>query len=224
MASIIESVRELSLQKPFDKSTIGKLEEYVISVKKSVDVYDFDVLKCLLKLYGVYPEESKSDLIATILCLGLMKLPSTDFLCFACLIPVKSQKNEPLKTIYQCADNLERCTFAEFWENRNSESMKNFADSLDGFDAAIRKHIVSSLQGTYRNISVEQFNKALGLSTSESTEFVKKCDSIDNVSKDIVTFKIEASDSAIGHANVKQQSRSLRYDETLKFLDLVKNE
>ena len=224
MASIVESARELSLQKPYDKTTIAKLEEYVISIKKSGDIYDFDVLKCLLKLYGVYPEESKSELIATILCLSLMKLPSTDFLCLACLIPAKSQKKEPLKTILQCADNLERCTFVEFWENRNNESMKTFTNSLNGFDSSIRKHIINSLQGTYRNISIEQFNKALGLTATESAEFVKKCDSIDNTNKDVVTFKIVTSDTVIGNVNVKQQNRSLRYDETIKFLDLVKQE
>ena len=42
MASIVESSRELSQQKPYDKGTIVKLEEYAKSVIGTSNNYDFD--------------------------------------------------------------------------------------------------------------------------------------------------------------------------------------
>ena len=160
--SLTDSCKEILLQKAYERSSIKKLEEF-ISFGISNGVYDFEISKGLLKLYNVFPEDSKVEIIANCLILSLMNYPSIDFVSLSCLVPSKLQKKDFLKGLFSSAERLESCKFTEFWGLRNSDGLKAHFNNVKGFDVAIRNFILGAIQQTCRNISSDKLQIYLDL-------------------------------------------------------------
>jgi len=214
----MEALRELVQQKPYDRTSIAKLEEFVASAVKN-EQYDFEIVKSLLKLYGVYPEEIKIDVVANVLVLALMRLPSTDFLNLACLVPHKLQKKEPLKSIFTCADHLDRCQFVEFWTARNAEGTSALFGGVKGFDAAVRVFALSCVQATCRNISTEKLQAILGFTAAaDFSGFIKGNSSIEQGAGAVISF---AALPASATGNTTKQGHNVKYENVIRHMEMV---
>lgn len=218
----MESCRELIQQKPYDRSSIAPLEEFVASAI-ATEQYDFEIVKGLLKLYGVYPEETKTAVVANVLGLALMRLPSTDFLSLSCLVPGKLQNKETLKFIFTCADHLERCKFVEFWAVRNEEGVREILNNIKGFDQALRVFVLNSVQSVCRTVSQEKLQSMLGFSAAaagEYTAFVKRINGAE-VKDAVVSFASVAASGAAGTAQGQADGFVVKYENIIRHMELV---
>lgn len=247
MSSSVETCREVLRQKPYDRSSVATLEQFVTECAASNgNIYDFEIMKALLKLYNVYPDESKVEIVVSVLAMALMQLPNTDFLSLSCMVPLKNQRKEPLKTIFRSADCLERCKFGEFWDERNAESVKSLLSNVTNFDHVMRQFIFASIRSTFQNMPVEKFQRACGFKSAaaalvsggegvggaEYSAFVASCgDAIESVNDVSVEFNQKGSAGVgglrggvkVGERNIAQQGRSIKYEEVVKFLDAVRS-
>jgi hypothetical protein len=214
----MEACRELIQQKPYDRASIAQLEAFVASAV-ATEQYDFEIVKSLLKLYGVYPEETKVEVVANVLGLALMRLPNTDFLSLACLVPHKLQKKEPLKTIFVCADLLERCKLTDFWVQRADASVSGLFNGIKGFDRAVRGFAIGRAQAVYRNIPCEKLQAMLGFVTAgECTAFLKGCDAVEGDGSGAVVVFARVAASA---GSAKPQGHVVKYEDAIRYMEMT---
>lgn len=159
----------LALDNPYDVSSIPMLEAHVAK-QATEGSYDFEANKLLLKLYSVYPDASKSDVIAKVLALAMMRLPSSGMLALSYLVPGKKAIVGHVKALQYCSECLENARFVDFWEERSSAVASEICNSVVGFDGCIRSFIMTKLQDTYRTIDQTKFQSFLSIHTAHDLE------------------------------------------------------
>ena len=165
----LSSIDSLLENAPFEVSTISILEEY-LKHQLSSQTYHFESNKILLKNYQINTIEPKPELIAQILLLSLMRLPTTDYLALSYIIPISSVNHPFILHIAKVADLLERGQYREFWAEYSSAPVGLFT-SATGFIGAIRSFILQSLSNTFKNLPGSSFAEYLGLPYTELSSF-----------------------------------------------------
>lgn len=213
--SQISEVMSRVLDDPYELSTLTLLENNVARQLRERD-YNFDANKALIRSYQVNADQVKVDVVADVMVLSLMHLPSTDFLAISYLLPGKLPLQPKLQQIQKFADHLERAEFVEFWELYKSADKSITANAV-GFEDSIRNFIVSNTRETFRNISKKLLQQFLGLSDSEIDGYCSKCSHVDQISGDSVTLKEPEV-----QGKSKQFEARLRLDEALRLVDAVR--
>eukprot|EP00978_Attheya_sp_CCMP212_P041423 scaffold237497_cov58-Attheya_sp.AAC.3 len=175
----------------YNPAIVPQLEAYVKAQASSKAPYYFNANRTLVKLYQFFPHLSAGDeIISLVLFLALVEFPTTDFCALACLVPERVQSREPCVTLVRCAELLEACQFAEFWqvfgqiqtEAAASVSMKQAAASSET-QSKLRKSILSLLAHTYRTAPLTMVLAALNVSSLDDGDAM-----VASVSGDTVTF------------------------------------
>ena len=111
-------INKLIETEPFTESTIVALEDNLRRQLASEIPYNFEANKILMKNYQVKPVRANVNLIADILLLGVMRLPSTDYLSLSYIVPVKYRpdKNASTQTIANLVKALEQGQYSQFWQ------------------------------------------------------------------------------------------------------------
>lgn len=165
--SVDYEIKQLAHSNPL--GLVSALEVYVAE-QTANNSYDFLGNKALLKLYLSSPDLFSADIAAQIFVLSLMRLPNTDFLALAYLVPSKFLSIQPkLKTIVALATLLETGRFVEFWtQYRANEGIVN----NKYFPISIRGFLMSTIRLTFHDISTELLASSLGLEVSELENFL----------------------------------------------------
>mmetsp|Transcript_100464 Transcript_100464/g.216668 ORF Transcript_100464/g.216668 Transcript_100464/m.216668 type:complete len:218 (-) Transcript_100464:48-701(-) len=205
-----DELNTLSFNEP--QQLIGALENYV-EEQNSTNSYDFIANKKLLKLYQYYPDSCNGDIVAKVMVLSLMRLPSSDYLALSCLAAGRtSARNSKCQEIQTYAEMLESGRFKEFWTARNSGS--NIITNSK-FDESIRSFIISTVGLTFQNIKVTQLSEMLGLSASETHAFAAgKCE----INGENAVFNVAAQSSR----SASEVESNLRLEEVVGLMDAVK--
>lgn len=72
----------------YDQNELGPLEDYVNKQVAETANYDFESNLYLMKMYSLYPNTAKKDIVVKMLIKAMMNLPETDFTSLVYLIPV----------------------------------------------------------------------------------------------------------------------------------------
>ena len=123
--------------------------------------YDLDANLMLLKLYQFYPEKASTPAIAKVLALALMRLPATDFLLCAYLIPERITSEAPVLPLVELANRLETCQFQAFWAELGPA--REHVKAASGFDDAIREYVLGVVKLTYQVIDLKYLAEILGV-------------------------------------------------------------
>ena len=142
--------------------------EFYVEDQSTTGSYDFVANKSLLKLYQCYPDLVSTEIIAKLLCLSLMRLPSTDYLVLSYLVSGQAlTKDSSLVAVHSAADLLESGKYKPFWSLRSEN--KSLFSSLN-FDGYIRRFIIKNICSTFKNISVKSLCEMLGITENSLKE------------------------------------------------------
>lgn len=111
----------------YNPTIVKDLESYVkaeassllaTSTSATTTPYYFDANRTLIKLYQFFPHLANESYIALIFLLSLLECPSssTDFLAISFLVSDKVQSRELCASVISCAELLDSCKFAKFWQ------------------------------------------------------------------------------------------------------------
>lgn len=127
------------------------------------NTYDPDANLAILKLYLLYPEHAKVEVIELILVKALMAFPATDF--SMCLFQIQEKFQQQLEGgVIKLSQQLEMAKFKNFWsECEQVEALKKAV----GWEDAVRRFIAGVVQATYRSIHISQLAVLLNLPASD---------------------------------------------------------
>merc|ERR1719296_395046 len=111
----------------YNPTIVKELEQYVKaqadsllapSTNETTTPYYFDANRTLIKLYQFFPHLANESYIALIFLLSLLESSSSsnDFLAVGFLVSEKVQSRELCASVISCAELLDNCKFAEFWQ------------------------------------------------------------------------------------------------------------
>jgi hypothetical protein len=164
-----QQIHQLVENSLYDPNTVTKLESY-LTQQLQTKSYDFHANKSLLQYYQVYPNAVKLETVCNLLILSLMRLPSNDFLSMVYMLPPKCMGHSKIQVIQDCAANLEKGRYTDFWEEYIS-APENLFGSANGFVDFIRRYILGNLRDTYKAMPSALFAQQLGLNESSVEAF-----------------------------------------------------
>jgi len=177
----------------------------------------------------------KESVVADILIMGMMRLPSSDYLELSYLVPTtlvssRNGGNESAKIalVMKCANYLERSQFAEFWLelNANSDS-KTIFDSVHSFESNIRSYILGNISETFQNISRSVLLKLLGFDVDGSNTILEQFLSSSNNSDVEYTIKTDRIEFIVKDKNVEKISKknelSLKTEDLFVLVSTIRN-
>jgi translation initiation factor 3 subunit K len=210
-----ESAATLLEKQRYDAAILPQLEAYV-DAQCSGEGYDLDANLAVLKLYQFHPEQLKVPTVAKILVKALMNLPSTDYLACTYLLPERVLDEEPISTIAAVAAKLESCSFREVWAVITP--MRSVLSDIPGFDAAIRKFMLGTVEITYQSVPVGHLRASLGLEADDELQRLIKARGW-TVSGDLV--KIPSNDDNTAKPKRVDAGDAMRLDQMSKILGCV---
>merc|ERR1712118_343441 len=92
---------------------------------------------CLLKLYLLYPEETKVPMLEAVLLKSVMNFPGTDF--SLCMYQIPQRYHEQLKEPMSLAQRLEMAKFKQFWKEAEGGELLNLPLGKD-FDKFVKNY------------------------------------------------------------------------------------
>ena len=131
-------INKLIETEPFTESTVVALEDNLRRQLASEIPYNFEANKILMKNYQVKPVRANVNFIADILLLGVMRMPSTDYLSLSYIVPVKNRpdKNASTQTIANLVKLLEQGQYSQFWQVIASQQASRIAAEQSASAAA----------------------------------------------------------------------------------------
>lgn len=161
---------------------IGILPDMEAYLEEQLDkgTYDLDANLAILKLYLLYPEESKVSVYEGILLKALTAFPATDFAM--CMYQIPEKHHAQLKDPIRLSQHLEQAKFKLFWKTAEEqvaaakESESGEAQGLSrakGWQDFVRKFIAGVVSNTYRSIRCDQLAELLNLQASELAPVIK---------------------------------------------------
>jgi len=161
----------------YDVEILPQLEEYLEKQLKE-GTYDLEANLALLKLYLLYPEETKVRVYEGILVKALMAFPATDFAL--CMYQIPEKHHAALKRVDQLSQHLEMAKFKAFWkaaeEQVAAESGGEAAgiSRATGWQDAIRKFVCGVVSSTYRSIKCDQLADLLNMDAKSLDPVIKE--------------------------------------------------
>ena len=200
---------------PYDESTEKALTEYVLEEFNGTKPYLFEANKALMKIYQINANNTKADIVARIMALSLMNLPSSDLLAITYLIPRGIASDTVIETLLKRSDLLERGQYNEFWQSYPQTEIF----SSPSFIKAIRNFILTNISDTFKSITKEHFQSALGLKDNEVNAFVDANKSlISSSAGDSISF-VAKSTHSVKAAN---ENEGLVVGEILRIVNSVR--
>jgi len=158
----------LSGEGRYQPSNLPALEEHLAAQLKE-GLYDLNANLAILKLYLLFPEESKVDVLEGILLKALMAFPETHF--SLCMYQIPEKYHQSLRDLVDLAKQLEMSKFKTFW--KESEGVEVLAKA-NGWQNAVRLFIASVVSSTYRSIKSDQLADLLNLPAGELEKLIKE--------------------------------------------------
>lgn len=151
----------------YDANILPDLQEHLDRQLKT-STYDLDANLALLKLYLLYPEEAKVDVIERVLLKALMAFPATDF--HLCMYQIPEKYHTQLKEVIQLAQWLEMAKFTKFW--KDAEAVEALGQAT-GWQDAVRSFIGGVISSTYRSIKGSQLIELMNVEASGVDAIIK---------------------------------------------------
>jgi len=129
--------------------------------------YDLDANLAMMKLYLLFPEETKVECMAGILLKALMAFPATDFALCMYQMPEKYHQAPELKEVVNLAQQLEMAKFKAFWKEAETVEVLKKAK---GWEESVRDFISGVISNMYRSIRSEQLMELLNISKKEDLD------------------------------------------------------
>ena len=202
---------------PFELSSMKTLEAHVSAQKSGSAPYNFKANKSLLKSYQCNGGDSHdAAVVADVLVLGLMQLPSTDFFELSYLVPTrllpqsKGEKTDAIKAgvatiavVLKGAAMLEHAKNTEFWAflAEEAEAKKVFS-GVTGFETAVRGYILAIIAESFRNTKKDMLMSLLGFANAEAAgaAFLAQSSTVDQAASAaapaVVTFVQKAAEDS----------------------------
>ena len=210
-------ILELIENAPYEETTELALVDNVIQQFNGNKPYSFDANKALMKIYQINSNNAKADIVAKIMALSLMNLPSSDLLAITYLIPRKLASDTVIETMLKRSDLLERGQYIEFWESYPEGEIF----SSPNFIKAIKNFILINISDTFKSITKDHFKSALGLNDNEITSFANDNKHIiADHSGDSISFVPKASHTI--KASKEKETETLVVGEVLRIVDSIK--
>ena len=223
---------------PFEQSSMKALETHVAAQKSGSAAYNFKANKSLLKSYQCNGGDSHdAAVVADVLVLGLMQLPSTDFFELSYLVPTrllpqsKGEQTDAIKAgvatvgvVLKGAALLEQAKNTEFWAflSETAEAKQIFC-GVTGFEAAVRGYILANIAESFRNIKKDLLLSLLGFTNAEAAAdtFLAQAAAVDQAATaaapGVVTFVVKvAADSN------KKSELDLKVNDMLKLVEHIR--
>lgn len=220
--------KSLLVERPFEKETISALEGYVKS-QASSGSYDWAANKALMKAYScmgtsistsISSDGSSDDnMVAILLALSMMRLPSTDFLQLSYLIPSGFTSKPAIVALIKCADILESCKFSDFWNEIKGEDVAPIVSQIKDFEDGIRNFMLRVISSSFKNMSKATLLNNLCLSENNADAFLKSSELIvaSSVGGSMIEF-VEQSSSNAKSAGKRQNEVSTKASELSKLM------
>mmetsp|Transcript_50666 Transcript_50666/g.45445 ORF Transcript_50666/g.45445 Transcript_50666/m.45445 type:complete len:216 (+) Transcript_50666:47-694(+) len=163
----------------YDETKLKQLEDYVNKQVSEEALYDFHSNLYLMKMYSLYPEVAKKNIVIKLLLKAMMNLPESDFTSLVYLIPMTMQsksksmdqsisKQKEIEIILNLGQHLEDCEFDLFWKEYNLN--KKIFEQFKSFEFEIRRYICLMIQSIYQNINISFLCQLLQLNTEKELE------------------------------------------------------
>lgn len=206
----------LLLTERYNPDVLPQLEAYV-EAQCSENTYDLDGNLAVLKLYQFHPDKANVAVVSKILLKALMKLPDTDFITCAYLIPERVQEVELITSIASLASQLETCSFRQFWTALKPLRAEQTLPELPGFDAAVREFVCSTMSITYQAIPLAHLSESVALEGGELAAFVQARGW--HIEGDVV--KLTLNDDNQAKPKKPDEGLAIRFDQMTKILASV---
>jgi translation initiation factor 3 subunit K len=154
----------------YDPAILPLLEEHLKEQLRK-GTYNLDANLAMMKLYLLFPEETKVECMAGILLKAVMAFPATDFALCMYQIPEKYHQAPELKEVIHLAQQLEMAKFKSFW--KECEGVEALSQA-SGWQNAVRSFIAGVVASTYRSIKSDQFAEYVNLPQGPELEAVIK--------------------------------------------------
>lgn len=188
MASSVEEA--LKGTRCYEKESIPVLEECVGTQLKKC-TYNLEANLCLLKLYLLYPEETKVPMLEAVLLKSVMNFPGTDF--SLCMYQIPQRYHEQLKEPMSLAQRLEMAKFKQFW--KEAEGVERLKEA-DGWADSVRRFIASVVEATYKSINRAHMGELLNLPLGKDFDkFVKNYPGWEDAGELIIVNKTPFGDA-----------------------------
>mmetsp|Transcript_145955 Transcript_145955/g.254683 ORF Transcript_145955/g.254683 Transcript_145955/m.254683 type:complete len:220 (+) Transcript_145955:96-755(+) len=191
----------------YDVEILPELETY-LEEQLSEGHYDIDANLAILKLYLLYPNENKVEVIQNILLKALMAFPETHFAL--CMYQIPQKYRDSLKDPIRLAQHLEMAKFKAFWKDAE---VCEALGKAKGWQDAVRQFVAGVVSSTYRSIRSDQLADLLNLPAGELGPVVTKQGW--TWSKDDSELVIVREQAAFESANVEtkvQQTSAMTLD------------
>ena len=130
--------------------------------------------RSLLRLYHLFPNRVRLEIVEILTVRSLMALPEPDFVQMLSLLP-EDCRTSSLPILEELEMLLQKAFFPEFWLRVQGEKIVELLGKtgLGGvFQVAVRGFIAGVLCRTYRHISLGELGACLGLSETEARKWV----------------------------------------------------
>jgi len=191
----------LSGTKRYEKDSIEVLEKSVEEQLKKC-TYNLEANLALLKLYLLFPEETKQPMLEAILLKAIMNFPGTDF--SLCMYQIPERYHMELKDPMKLAQCLEMAKFKQFW--KEAENVERLKDCV-GWQDSVRKFIASVVEATYKSINRTHMGELLNMQLGRDFDkFVKDYPGWEDANELIVVnknpFEAPGSESRTEHSTL----------------------
>eukprot|EP01071_Lankesteria_metandrocarpae_P000802 Lankesteria_metandrocarpae@DN1110_c0_g1_i1.p1 len=168
-----EALRDFYLDLQYEKNDLVGLERRV-KEQVTTGTYNQESNLTTLKYYGLYPDAYDGKVVASILILAMMRLPSTDFTEALYQIPQPRLVDSPIADVIELESGLERCEFQAFWKKVESSEpkLKALLYSAKSFRESIRNFIAETVGFACLKISSTDFILLLDIENDKDPEYI----------------------------------------------------
>ncbi|OII76656.1 SAC3 GANP family protein [Cryptosporidium andersoni] len=151
---------------------VCNLEVFEQCVRDQIKFEQYSIINnlAILRLYMIYPNKMKLDIIQDILLKALIQSPlSSDFLSCTYQIPLSIQDNPEIKPILFLHEMLIDCKFTYMWKFLKSNQLLSTKISrILGFEDFLRNIVVYTVNNSHSCISLLVLSELLDLPTSSN--------------------------------------------------------
>mmetsp|Transcript_27025 Transcript_27025/g.73049 ORF Transcript_27025/g.73049 Transcript_27025/m.73049 type:complete len:214 (-) Transcript_27025:468-1109(-) len=207
---------------PTQKYSIEILPQLVAGVDEQVKqgTYDLDANLALLRFYQFQPSAIDVKVLAKVLLLSIMQLPSSDFKVCLHLVPERLHQNdETISKVVSLATALETTRFSDFWA-MTAGDCKDVASMVPGFADAVRKYVLHVIGITFQRTSKAVLADALNLDSKAMDALIQERTKSHgwNVEKDLITLPRNELNSPVV---IKRTQGPVRFEQVAPVLRCV---
>eukprot|EP00446_Apocalathium_sp_SHHI-4_P030730 CAMPEP_0177224428 /NCGR_PEP_ID=MMETSP0367-20130122/39013_1 /TAXON_ID=447022 ORGANISM="Scrippsiella hangoei-like, Strain SHHI-4" /NCGR_SAMPLE_ID=MMETSP0367 /ASSEMBLY_ACC=CAM_ASM_000362 /LENGTH=216 /DNA_ID=CAMNT_0018674465 /DNA_START=64 /DNA_END=714 /DNA_ORIENTATION=- len=170
----------------YEVASVEVLEEH-LKGQLERGTYDLDANLAILKLYLLFPGETKGDVLEAILLKALMAFPAADF--SLCMYQIPEKHHASVAKVVELAQQLEMAKFKNFW--KLAAETKRLSE-VTGWQSAVIDFAVGVVAATYRSIKVDELAEILNIFAGDVEKLIKeKGWSRSKEDKDVVVVSTE---------------------------------